>query len=170
MTADVSLEPFTDRRRPLAERLWQLYKHDMSAFTGSAPDADGLFRPGRLPMYFTDSDAVGFFIVERASEGDAVVGFASVFRLVSDRRAVGDFFVLRGARRRGVGEAAARQLLRCYPGLWSITFQSANVGAGRFWRGITAAAVGSAWTEEARPVPGRPDVPPDVWLLLSVDD
>lgn len=104
--------PFTSGRRPVAERLWQLYKHDMSEFIGSLPNEDGEFKWGRLPGYFDDRDAAGYFIIE----DDHVVGFATVFHLQGSVRAMGDFFVVRSARRRRVGEAAAAQLLSIYPG------------------------------------------------------
>jgi predicted acetyltransferase len=159
----VVLMPFTSERRPVAERLWQLYKHDMSEFVGSLPNEDGEFKQGRLPGYFDNSDAAGYFILE----DDHVVGFATVFHLRASVRAMGDFFVVRSARRRRVGEAAAAQLLSIYPGSWTITFQTANTSAGRFWRRLATQVVGEAWSEESLPVPSRPDVPPDIWLRFN---
>ena len=44
-----SLVPMTDADRPVAERLWQLYQHDMSEFRGTFPSSDGMFKTGRLP-------------------------------------------------------------------------------------------------------------------------
>jgi predicted acetyltransferase len=160
----VVLTPFTAERRLVAERLWQLYKHDMSEFVCSLPNQDGEFKSGRLPGYFDDGDAAGYFIVE----DDQIVGFATVFHLRSSVRAMGDFFVVRSARRRRVGEAAAAQLLSIYSGSWTITFQTANTSAGRFWRRFVTQVVGEAWSEESLPVRNRPDVPPDIWLRFSL--
>jgi predicted acetyltransferase len=159
----LTLQPFTIENRRFIEKLWQFYKHDMSEFTGSMPDDAGLFKPGRLPGYFDSSDALGYVL----EEDDRPVGFASVFRLQSDPRVVGGFFILRGARRRHLGAFAASELLSKHPGRWTITFQSVNQGAGHFWRGVARRVVGNSWTEETRPVPGRPDVPWDVWLQLN---
>ncbi|WP_454858020.1 hypothetical protein [Promicromonospora soli] len=36
-----------------------------------------------------------------------------------------------------------------------------------FWRAVATDAVGQAWTEEHRDVPGRPDLPPDTWISLT---
>lgn len=37
-----------------------------------------------------------------------------------------------------------------------------------FWRRVAAAVAGEAWAEERRAVPGRPDLPPDVWISFTV--
>jgi hypothetical protein len=49
-----------------------------------------------------------------------------------------------------------------------VPFQAANTGAATFWREIANAAAGTAWTEEELTVPGKPGVPPDVWLRFTV--
>lgn len=85
----------------------------------------------------------------------------------SGGRSIVAFFVVRAWGRHGVGRAAAQELLRTLPGRWEIAFQDTNEGAARFWRQVVTDAVGSAWKEERRPVPGKSDVPPDTWLLLE---
>ena len=155
----VEFEPFGPVNRSVAERLWQLYRHDLSAVTGSLPDAGGRFPPGRLPRYFEQPDTPGFLLRSGASP----VGFCGV--LPHDGfRSIGDFFVVHAARRTGVGEAAATHLIRSLPGPWGIAFQDANAGAARFWPRVATGLVGTEWTEEHRPVPGKPDVPPDHWI------
>ena len=78
-----------------------------------------------------------------------------------------EFFVVRSARRKRVGHHAALQLLRQHSGPWQIAFQEANPAAARFWRRVATEAVGAAWSEQRRPVPGKPDLPPDTWLVLT---
>ena len=52
-----------------------------------------------------------------------------------------------------------------HPGPWTIAFQHDNTGGGDFWRRTADAAFGnSCWSEEQRPVPGKPAVPPDHWI------
>ena len=162
--ASVVLEPFDAANRPVVEHLWQLYKHDMSEVVGSLPGADGRFRSGRLPRYFAGGSDAGFLI----RSGNDPIGFCSVLG-VGDRSSVmGDFFVVRAARRDGVGSAVAARLLVSRPGSWSVPFQAANAKAAEFWRGVANAAAGTGWTEELTPVPGRPEVPPDVWLRFTI--
>ena len=70
-------------------------------------------------------------------------------------------------RRRGVGQAVALELIGRYLGTWEIAFQGDNPGAPAFWRGVATTLVGDAWREERRPVPNKPDIPPDHWLLFD---
>jgi len=50
-----------------------------------------------------------------------------------------EFFVVRGARRRGVGRSAACQLFALFPGAWEVRVMKVNERALAFWR----ASVGS---------------------------
>jgi predicted acetyltransferase len=109
-------------------------------------------------------DRCGYLIVSH----EAPVGFAMVRGLSGQMRVVGEFFVVRAVRRRGVGRRAAAQLLRLHPGRWEIPFQEENPGAAGFWRRVAADLVGSSWREDRRPVPGKPHLPPDVWLRLTL--
>ena len=79
-----------------------------------------------------------------------------------------EFFVVRAARGHGVGRAAADALFALYPGAWEIPFQEENAVAARFWRRVAAETAGEGVREERRPVPGKPHIPPDVWLSLTV--
>lgn len=162
MPPAVTVRPATDAVHPVLARLWQLYWHDLSEFRGSMPDADGVFVAGqferclatpRLTLYLIESDGrpAGFAMV-RPHEG---------------RHLMAEFFVVRAARRQGVGAAAARAVLARTPGAWSIPFQEENPAAARFWRRL-ASEVGDDVAEERRPVPGKPHIPPDVWLSLTV--
>jgi predicted acetyltransferase len=147
----------------VVEHLWQLYAHDLSAFRGSMPDGDGLFKLGRLPTFIDDPDRCGYLICG----GSAVAGFALIRGLSAEPRVMGEFFVVRAARRQRLGHQAALDLLGLHPGRWEIAFQEDNPGAARFWREVATDAAGATWREERRPVSGKPEVPPDTWLLLS---
>jgi hypothetical protein len=46
----------TRQHRQIVDRLWQLYRHDLSEFRRSMPDSEGLYEPGRLPTFFEDPD------------------------------------------------------------------------------------------------------------------
>lgn len=160
---ETSLQAIGSELRPTAEQLWQLYQHDLSEFRGSMPDDRGLYRSGRLTAYFEEPGHRPYLILS----GSTVAGFALVRGLIQEPRMIGEFFVVRAARRRRIGHEAALRLLHDHPGRWEIAFQEANPGAARFWRAVATEAVGDAWMEEPRPVPGRPDLPPDMWLMLT---
>jgi predicted acetyltransferase len=158
------LQPITERDRSVVERLWQLYSHDMSEVRGTMPNGEGLYKAGRLPTYFGDPDRAGYLIT---FEG-APAGFAFVQGLSAEPRMIGDLFVVRAARRRRVGYDVARELLRRYPGRWEIAFQVENSGAPEFWRRVVSDAVGADWHEELRPVPGKPHIPPDHFVVFEI--
>ncbi|MEH1166889.1 GNAT family N-acetyltransferase [Micromonospora sp. CPCC 205539] len=148
---------------PLLERLWQLYRHDLSEFRDTLPNDLGLFTPGRLPTYLQDPDSRGYLIYQQA----VPVGFAFVSGLAIQPLRMAEFFVVRAVRRTGVGRLAARQLLAQHAGDWEIAFQEENPGAARFWRRIAAEVCPTGYREERRAVPGKPHIPPDTWLLLT---
>jgi predicted acetyltransferase len=160
------LQPLTDADVPIVERLWQLYSHDMSEVRGTLPNQEGLYKPGRLGAYLGDpDDADGYLIWHR----DAPAGFAFVFGLSGDLRKMGDFFVVRAARRQGVGHEVFEGLFTRSGGRWEIGFQGNNRGAPEFWRQVATGAVGTDWQEERRPVPDKPHIPEDHFILLTID-
>lgn len=164
MPSSITLQPITAEHHPLTERLWQLYRHDLSEHWGTYPDAAGLFASERLRSFFTDPDRCGYLV----QQGDRVVGFVLVRGLLSGLRVMGEFFVLRAARRRQVGWEAALLVLRRHPGDWEIAFQESNPGAARFWRRVATELAVAGYKDEERPVPGKPEIDPDTWLSFTV--
>lgn len=72
--------------------------------------------------------------------GGKVVGFAMIglrgATWMSPRMdaCISEFYVVPAARRRGVGEAAARRILRRWRGRWEISEVAGNAPAIAFWR------------------------------------
>jgi predicted acetyltransferase len=164
VTATLSLAPVTGVNGPVIERLWQLYRHDLSEFRGSLPDMAGAFHTRALDPFLAGDDERRAHLFLR----DGPLGFALVGRATSTPRLMSEFFVVRAARRRGVGRAAVEALFALYPGRWQIPFQEENVAAARFWRSVAAEVAVDGVDEERRPVPGKPHIPPDVWLTFAV--
>lgn len=160
---DTSVRLATTADRATVERLWLMFRHDMSEFQGALPHPDGAFRDEWLRQAFSEPDWAPYLL----TSGDRPVGFAFVRGLTGSTRVLNSFFVVRGARRTGIGARAVQEILALHPGSWEIAFQDANTAAVRFWRRVAAAVAGDVWAEERRLVPGRPDLPPDVWISLS---
>jgi predicted acetyltransferase len=150
--------------RAVLERLWLMFRHDLSGFRGQLPDPDGTFRSERLQAAFSHPNWAAYLLMT----DDRPVGFALIRGLTDPKRVLSGFFVVRGARRAGIGLRAVRELVAQYPGPWEVAFQDENVAAVHFWRRVAAEISGGSWTEERRPVPGRPSLPPDVWISFDV--
>lgn len=161
---DVYLHPATPDDQPLAERLWLLFRHDMSELRGVLPQPDGTFRSDRLHSAFGgDADWAPYLV----RSGEQPLGLVLVRGLAGPVRVLNSFFVVRGARRSGVGLRIAREVIARHPGPWEIPFQDDNAVAVRFWRRVAADVADAAWAEERRPVPDRPELPPDTWISFD---
>jgi predicted acetyltransferase len=165
MAPELTVRLVTAEQRPVLERLWQLYRHDLSELRGSLPDRDGLFHTRPLRPFLDDDPDLRAYLFER---GGGPVGFGLVGRVTSGPMLMFEFFVVRAVRGQGVGGAAAEALFALHPGTWEIPFQEENDTAARFWRGVAAPAARDGVREERRPVPGKPHIPDDVWLTVSV--
>lgn len=161
---ELAVRPVTTADRTAVERLWLMFRHDMSEVWGELPDVDGSFRSDRLHTALTDDDWAPYLL----TSAEHPVGLAFVRSLAGPVRVLNTFFVVRGVRRSGVGLRAVREVVHRHPGSWEVAFQDGNPAAVRFWRRVAGEIAGDEWTEERRPVPGKPDVPPDVWISFSV--
>ena len=145
---------------PVVEQLWQLYQHDLSEFRHSSPDRQGRFDDGRLPAYRLGDDRTAYL----ARLGTVPCGFALVRTGVrGERRTMGEFFVTRSARGRGLAAAFAGEVVARHPGGWVIPFQNENARAAAFWRRLAADLLEDV-DERTIPVPGKRHLPADVWL------
>lgn len=134
---------------PVFTRLMQLYVHDLSDLVGMDIGEDGRFAFTPEQQYWTDPRYRPFFI--RA--GGKLAGFVvvdGVSRLtgepVSD---MSQFFVLRRARRGGVGTRAAHAVFEAFPGPWEVRQAPENLPAIAFWRRAIEAYTGGNFRDGA---------------------
>ncbi|AQZ61624.1 GNAT family N-acetyltransferase [[Actinomadura] parvosata subsp. kistnae] len=159
----VTVRPMTAADHPVAERLWLMFRHDMADFQGGLPSPDGTYHSDRLRAALKGDDWIAYLF----TSGDSPVGFAFVRALSGPERVLNSFFIVRGARRSGIGLTVVREVIARHPGRWRIAFQDANTAGVAFWRRVATELAGDAWTEERLPVPHRPDAPPDVWISFT---
>lgn len=162
--SEPSIRPVGPGDRSALERLWPLFQHDLSEFTGALPDARGGFRRERLDLALGDPAWRPYLF----RLGEVPAGFALVRALDEEERVLSSFFLLRPVRGRGHGLAAAARVLRAHPGRWAVYYQEANRAAAAFWPRVAAEVGAPGWEADERPVPGRPDLPPDRVVRLRV--
>jgi predicted acetyltransferase len=146
MTLTVTLAEPGDR--PLIEGMFQFYVYDFSEMepAGSAGfelDETGRFEPyPQLDSYWREEDRIPL-ILRRD-------GYPAGFALINSHshrddghveRNMGEFFVARKHRGKGLADLAVAEILRRYPGHWEIAIAQRNIRALAFWpRAIKAAA------------------------------
>lgn len=144
-SGQVALVPVPLAQKEVLWRLFQLYQHDMSEFSGDLPGADGAYayryfdaywsEPGRYPFFIRAGDATAGFVLVREldeEELDEVVAEAVKERQLQVH-SIAEFFVLRPFRRQRVGEAAAQLAFARFPGPWQVSQLKSNVPAQHFW-------------------------------------
>jgi len=115
--------------------LLELYCYDMSAYFPIALGSDGRFGYPALSLYFSDPSSRFAYLIY---DDDKLTGFAMAMRgspASADPHVldVAEFFVVRGARQRGIGERAAAQLWNQLEGRWTVRVASSNLPALAFW-------------------------------------
>ena len=97
----------------------------------------GKWGPDHLPYWIGAGDE---HVVLLFRLGGAVVGFGmiglrpAVWMSAGTDACLAEFYVVPASRRRGVGEAAARRILRRWRGRWEISEVAGNAPAIAFWR------------------------------------
>jgi predicted acetyltransferase len=122
----------------IIQNLVQLYTHDFSEFWAGTARGD-LHPDGRFDAYPLDD------YWARPNWSPLLIWNNRVlagFSLINDRthsgrpanRNVGEFFIVRKYRGRGVGRSAIRQIFSRYPGSWEVAVARRNTAARDFWR------------------------------------
>lgn len=142
----LTLEPVAYEDKPVLARLLQLYLYDFSEFLPHQLNAHGEFDYRYLDHYWAPApgeERHPFFI---RADG-RLAGFALV-RVVNHVNVMAEFFVMRGQRRQGVGEQAAKAVFQALPGRWLVNEVKANVPAQAFWRRVIEDSTGGRFDEE----------------------
>jgi predicted acetyltransferase len=137
------LQPITADQAPVLQQLFELYCYDFSELLRLPLRATGRFE---IPVgdWWTREGHFPFFI----QRGDELVGFALVRRGsritgADDVMDVAELFVVRSARRSGIGAEAARQLFERFPGPWEIRVRETNASALAFWSRVASVRHGA---------------------------
>jgi len=151
--------------RVLMERLWLMFRHDLSEFQGQLPRPDGSYRTEWLEKVLTgDPDWAGYLVYSEENP----IGFCFMRALTEPVHVLNAFFMVRPVRRKGLGLRAVLEVLGHHPGPCEVAFQANNEKAVRFWQRVATELSGDAWTQEERPIRDNPAAKPDVWISFKV--
>jgi predicted acetyltransferase len=129
---------------PLIQNLAQLYTHDFSEFWAGTPrgdvNAEGRFADYPLDAYWSkvgwsallircNSHVAGFALINNETHS----GMPASSNM-------GEFFILRKYRGRGVGRIASELIFSQLPGTWEVAVARKNVRAWDFWRRTVSAS------------------------------
>lgn len=141
--------------RTTLEHLFQLYLHDMSEFCGWPISSDGLYTYPKdlLAPYWENESHCPYFIMS----DEEVAGFCLVRPSPTDNGIwdMGQFFVLRKFRGKGVGRMAFLRSLRDRPGHWQVRVLPENLSAYQFWKTAIDRLTNSAFSEAEKEYNGR---------------
>lgn len=146
----VVLEEAGEKDSSVLDNMIQLYLHDFSEFEHEEIGADGRFKgwiepdelfvePRRVFLIRSGSNIAGFAVM---SEGGEALHDPEV-----ESNWLEEFFILRAYRKRGVGEAAARELFTRFDGVWEVGEVRSNLGGIAFWRKIIERYTSGAYEE-----------------------
>jgi predicted acetyltransferase len=140
----VEIIPASADQEPILANLLELYAHDFSEFMELELGPDGRFGYEFLSLYWKEAGRHPFLIKATG----ILAGFALVRRSshLSGAENVWDmaeFFIIRGRRRLGIGQKAAHDIWRRFPGRWEIRVREENRGAQKFWPDAIAAFTGT---------------------------
>lgn len=144
------------------ERLWLTFRHDMAEHRPVLPFPDGTYRDERLRAALERPDHDAWLLML----GDRPAGLALTRAPRDGPRVLSSYFVVRGARRLGLGRRGVHALTRHHPGAWEVAYQ-ATTPAAAFWPSVAADIDPTGWRRQHRPVLDRPDLPPDTWVTFT---
>ena len=160
----VALEPITRDQAPVLHNLFELYVHDFSEYVPIDLQPSGRFDVSAGDQWWAREDHFPFFIRANGKLGGfALARRGSRVSAATDVMDVAEFFVVRGARRSGVGSAAALALFGTFPGAWEIRIRRANPAALKFWARVAASWLGSPVASQPFSIEGVD------WDLLRVE-
>jgi len=120
--------------------------YDISEYMGWNCNAEGRWDGcNELPDYWEKPNHHPYLI----RVNDSVAGFVLVrpFPREPDRLEIGDFFVARKFKGRGVGKASAFRVFDTHPGKWMVRVLNGNRGARAFWTNVVGVYTQGAFVQ-----------------------
>lgn len=154
------LERLRTRDHPLLRRLYDAYLEELTSFGASYRrrangrweyrPPGGSWGPDHLPYWLAEGreHLVLLFRLRGEGIGFAMIGLRpAVWMSPATDACISELYVVPGARREGIAEAAVRRIFRRWPGRWEISEVSGNEPAIAFWRHTVERFTGGRYQE-----------------------
>jgi predicted acetyltransferase len=152
---NLEIKPASDDDYAIVANLARFYIYDMAEHAGWEFPASGAFdaedqfapywgKPRRRPW---PEQWKGFPFVVRVDTH--LAGFALVKQIAAQPATfdMGEFFIARQHRRKGVGQRVATAMFDRFPGHWQVREMLTNKAAQAFWRRVIADYTAGAFTD-----------------------
>lgn len=164
---DIEIVEARESDEAVIRNLFPLYIHDLSEFTGWDVPDNGIFVASDLLVQYWGRKPQNL----RFRWGEGLRGFPFLIRVDGklagfvliremgkdpDLYDVGEFFILRKFRGKGVGKEAAHRAFDRFPGGWQVRELLENTPAQAFWRRIIDEYTGGDYTETKEVFPPFP--------------
>lgn len=129
---DIKIVIASKADKELIQNLARFYVYDLSEFQKRKCPENGLFEDEDYTIYWTEDEYTPF-IVKCNQE---LAGFALVDKGGSSKNIdfhIGEFFIVRKFRRKGVAMTVAKEIFSKHPGNWEVMAISNNLPAIEFW-------------------------------------
>jgi predicted acetyltransferase len=126
-----SVRPGVPEEKTTIHSLLQPYLDELCRFPGEIAeykDEYGVYQYPYLDAYWQETERLPYLIFVE----EKPAGFALVSKY-DDQWNMAEFYIKPELRRRGLGEAAALDILSKHPGLWQISFNRHNSAGQKLW-------------------------------------
>src|SRR3989344_611742 len=118
---DIDLVKVKIEEKPILANLLELYVYDFSEMENNDVGDDGRFGYKHFNDYWQESNRHPFFIkVDGRLAGFVLVNEKDPQAYPGYPLGIGEFFVMRKYRQRGIGERVAHNVFGMFPGKWSV--------------------------------------------------
>jgi predicted acetyltransferase len=129
----VELVKVAEEQKSVLRQLIELYEYDFSEFNDADVNQHGLYGYTYFDHYWTESKRSPYFIKVNGQYAGFVLVNDYCYILKEEARAIGEFFIMRKYRRRGIGQRAARLIFDTYHGPWEVLQHGNNEASKSFW-------------------------------------
>lgn len=148
MTQSLTLDKIAPSQHATLANLFELYAYDFSTTMPIEVGPDGRFGHDTSAWLHDEHREAYFIRVDGKLAGFALLRHGSHLDADPDVMDVGEFFVLRYLRRRGLGKLAARAVFALRPGRWEVRVRVHNQNAVAFWSDVINEVAGGQQRSE----------------------